>query len=132
MDGQGAFPLELKRTKPYGYSLFNLDAMSTICQVLSVPANDLWAFETPDGRNMKKAIDFLYPFVKDKSAWAYPKDVMYWDEWPVAHPFLLFGYAKYGPKQWYETWQQLAHFPETEEVVRNLPMRNPLLWIGEK
>jgi hypothetical protein len=26
----GSFPLEMSRTKPYGYSLFNLDAMSTI------------------------------------------------------------------------------------------------------
>ena len=25
----GSFPLELRRTKPYGYSLFNLDAFAT-------------------------------------------------------------------------------------------------------
>jgi hypothetical protein len=31
----GSFPLEKSRTKPYGYSLFNLDAMTTICQILS-------------------------------------------------------------------------------------------------
>lgn len=35
MASDGSFPLELKRTKPYGYSLFNLDAMSTIAFVLS-------------------------------------------------------------------------------------------------
>ena len=33
----GSFPEELRRTKPYGYSLFNLDAMTTICQMLSTP-----------------------------------------------------------------------------------------------
>lgn len=32
MAADGSFPLELERTKPYGYSLFNLDAMATICQ----------------------------------------------------------------------------------------------------
>ena len=33
----GSFPEELRRTKPYGYSLFNLDAMATICELLSTP-----------------------------------------------------------------------------------------------
>ncbi len=40
----GSFPQELRRTKPYGYSLFNLDAMATICQILSTPADNLWIF----------------------------------------------------------------------------------------
>ena len=30
----GSFPQELARTKPYGYSLFNLDAMAIIAQTL--------------------------------------------------------------------------------------------------
>src|SRR5438046_3976280 len=30
----GSFPLELARTKPYGYSLFNLDAMTAVCQIV--------------------------------------------------------------------------------------------------
>src|SRR3546814_8211733 len=41
MAEDGSFPLELERTKPYGYSLFNLDAMATICQILSVPEDNL-------------------------------------------------------------------------------------------
>jgi hypothetical protein len=35
MAADGSFPQELRRTKPYGYSIFNLDAMATICQTLS-------------------------------------------------------------------------------------------------
>src|SRR3954468_19088042 len=50
----GSFPQELRRTKPYGYSLFNLEAMSAICQILSTPRGDLWKFELPDGRGMRK------------------------------------------------------------------------------
>ena len=128
----GSFPLELKRTKPYGYSLFNLDAMTTVCHVLSTPDDDLWNVKLADGRSLKKAIDFLYPFVENKARWPYPADVMYWDEWPVAHPFLLFGYQQYHEKPWLATWQKLAHFPATEEVIRNLPIRNPVIWLNEK
>ena len=125
----GSFPLELKRTKPYGYSLFNLDALTTVCHVLSDTKEDLWDFQLADGQNLRKAIEFMYPFVENKSKWTFPKDVMYWDEWPVAQPFLLFGYEKYRESSWLNTWQKLEHFPKTEEVIRNLPVRNPLIWL---
>ena len=125
----GSFPLELKRTKPYGYSLFNLDAMSVICELLSRPGHSLWNMQLQDGRGMEKAVNFMLPFVADKSTWKYPKDIMYWDDWPVAHPFLLFGYQAYGNKKMLDTWIKLAHFPTEGEVIRNLPIRNPLIWL---
>ena len=34
----GSLPLELARTKPYSYCLFDLDVLSTICQTLSTRA----------------------------------------------------------------------------------------------
>ena len=129
MEKDGSFPLELRRTKPYGYSLFNVDAMATVCHVLSDTKESLWAFQLEDGRTLKKAVEFMYPFVANKASWAYPKDVMYWDEWPVAQPFLLFGYQQYKEDAWLKTWTQLNHFPQTEEVIRNLPVRNPLIWV---
>ena len=54
---------------------------------------------------------------------------MYWNEWPIAHPFLVLGYYHNNNKEWFDTWKQLEHNPQTEEVVRNLPVRNPLIWI---
>jgi len=129
LDKDGSFPLEMKRTKPYGYSLFNLDAMSTICQELSTKEDNLWEFTLTDGRNMKKAVDFMSPFVANKSLWKPKPDVMYWDYWPVAQPFLLFGYQAFQDKALLESWEKLNHFPMTEEVVRNLPVRNPFIWL---
>ncbi len=129
LEKDGSFPLELKRTKPYGYSIFNLDAMATLCQILTDSKDDLWNFRLEDGRTMKKAIEFLYPYIENKSLWTYPKDVMYWEEWPVAQPFLLFGYQHFGNKNWLESWKKLEHFPKNDEVIRNLPIRNPLLWL---
>jgi hypothetical protein len=128
MDKNGSFPLELKRTKPYGYSLFNLDAMATIAHVLSDKNENLWEFSLPDGRNLKNAVDFMLPFIKDKSSWTIVKDVMYWDEWPVAQPALLFAYKQFQSNEYFEAWQKHNHFPVVEEVIRNLPVRNPLIW----
>jgi hypothetical protein len=54
---------------------------------------------------------------------------MYWDNRPVAHPFLVFGAYKFGVKLWLSGWKSLEHFPTIEEVIRNLPARNPVIWM---
>lgn len=130
MDLDGSFPRELSRTKPYGYSIFNLDAMTTLCQILSTPADNLWKYETAYGKSIRKGIAYLYPFVKDKSKWPLKPDVMHWENWPVAQPFLLLGAVEFKQKDWLETWQKLDHDPQVEEVIRNLPVRNPIIWIN--
>jgi hypothetical protein len=129
MAPDGSFPLETKRTKPYGYSLFNLDAMAMLCQLLSTPTDNLWTYQTTDGRGIRKGIEFLYPFVADKTRWPYPHDVMYWENWPVAPPFLVFGALQFENPAWLATWQRLEHAPDVPEVVRNLPVRHPLVWL---
>ncbi|MFZ6010420.1 MAG: alginate lyase family protein [Bacteroidota bacterium] len=131
MDANGSFPRELKRTKPYGYSLFNLDAMTMVCTILSDNKNDLWTFTTTDGKSIEKGIRFLYPYVEDKSQWRFPQDVMYWDDWPVAHPFMVFGAIAFNNSVWLDTWKRLDHAPQIEEVIRNLPVRNPIIWLNE-
>lgn len=125
----GSFPLELERTKPFGYSLFNLDAFVMVAQILSTKKDNLWEYSTPDGKNLKTALDFIYPYIKDKSTWPYQKDVMHFDKWPVRHPSLLFGSLAYGEKKYFELWKKLDPSPEDDEVLRNFFIRQPLLWI---
>ena len=125
----GSFPQELRRTKPYGYSIFNLDAMTTICQILSTEKDNLWTYQTADGKTIRKGIAFLFPYVADKSKWPFAKDVMYWNDWPVAQPFLVFGANAFQNQEWLNKWKELDHYPKVEEVVRNLPVRHPIIWI---
>ena len=127
----GGFPKELARTKPYGYSLFNLDAMTMLCQMLSDKQNNVWDFALADKRSIQKGISFLYPFVADKKKWTFKQDVMYWENWPVAHPFLIFGAIALNDQNLFSTWKSLDHAPTEEEVIRNLPIRNPLIWFKE-
>ena len=132
MSKEGSFPLELERTKPYGYSLFNLDAFMTCAEILSNEDENLYEFTTPEGLNLKLGAAFLFPYVKDKSSWPYKKDVMYWDEWPVRHPFLLFAGKAYDNQEYISTWQSLQGYPTTGEVLRNLPIRCPVIWLYDK
>ncbi|TCD01590.1 alginate lyase family protein [Pedobacter psychroterrae] len=129
MAEDGSFPREMSRTKPYGYAIFNLDAMAALCQILSTKEDNLWNYTTANGRSIKKGIAYLHPFIADKSKWPLKPDVMYWDEWPVAQPFLLFGANAYKNNEWLSTWTKLNHDPKVEEVIRNLPIRNPLIWL---
>jgi len=131
MATNGSFPLELDRTKPYGYSLFNLDAMTINCLILSDKSTNLWEYSTPNGQSIKLGLAFMKPYVKDKNEWNLEPDAMYWHEWPVAHPSYLFGAIKYLRPDYFKLWKNNAHFPNVFEVRRNLPIRNPLLWIGE-
>ncbi len=129
MGEDGSFPLELARTKPYGYSLFNLDAFFTCAEILSDETNNLYDFVTPDGKNLELGAEYLFPFVQDKLSWPLKPDVMYWEEWPVRHPFLLFAGKAYNHPEYIELWKTLDGYPKTQEVIRNLPIRNPLLWL---
>ncbi len=129
MADDGSFPQERARTKPYGYSLFNLDAMAVLCQILSTQEDNLWNYTTPDGRNMRKAVEYMCPYIADKSTWDLEPDVMYWDEWPVAHPALLFAWNQWGDGKYLALWDKYEHFPENDEVIRNLPIRNPIIWL---
>lgn len=130
MASDGSFPRETARTKPFGYSIFNLDAMTTLCQILSTKQDNLWNFQTRDGKSIKKGIAFMYPYIADKSKWPFRHDVMYWENWPVAQPSLLFGAVAFDEKDWLHTWKNLDHDPKVEEVIRNLPVRHPLIWFN--
>jgi hypothetical protein len=129
MAADGSFPRELGRTKPYGYSLFQLDMMSMVAEILSTPTIDLWNFTTPDGRGMRKALEFMYPYIKDKSTWPKPPDVMHYDQWPVRHPALLFGGRALHEPRYLGLWRTLDPDPAVGEVIRNYPVRQPLLWV---
>ena len=129
MAADGSFPKELDRTKPYAYSLFNLDMLAMTAEAASVPGDDLWAFETADGRGLALALDFMAPYVSDKESWPLPPDVSYDDDWPVRHPSLLFGGVALRRPGLVALWAKQDPAPTEDEVIRNLPVRRPLLWL---
>lgn len=129
MDADGSFPDELKRTKPYNYSVFQLDAMALLCQVLSTSEDDLWSYTTSDGRNIRLGLDFLTPYVADKSTWPYQQDIVHWDEWPVAIPSFALAWNHFRDERYFAVWEPYDHFPTGDEMRRNIALRNPLIWI---
>ena len=128
---KGSFPLELARTKPYSYSLFNLDGIVIGAQIMSDEDHDLWSFTTADGKSVAKALEYMAPFVADKSKWFLKPDVMYWEDFPVAQPAYILGAFRFKRTDYYDLWKLRKHFLEVEEVKRNVPLKFPLLWLAE-
>ena len=123
----GSFPKETSRTKPYGYSLFNLDAMVSLVQILSTEKENLYHYKTDDGKSIQLGMAFLYPYIKNKKDWKLKKDVMYWDNWPIKHPSLLFVGLNLNEKKYLKLWKSLP-YDNTQEIVRNTIVKNPILW----
>jgi hypothetical protein len=129
MAPDGSFPQELRRTKPYAYSLFNLEALAGIAQLLSTPDDDLWAFALPGGRGLRRALAFIVPFVRDRRSWPHPPDVMYDQHWPMRQSSLLFGGLAFREPGYLELWKALPADSQVDEVIRNYFIRQPLLWL---
>ncbi len=125
----GSFPQELRRTKPYGYCLFNLDVIATVCQILSTPADNLFRFTLPDGRGFPQAMAYMFAFISDKKMWPHAHDVEYWEYWPVRHPSLLFAGVALSRSEYLRLWRRLNPDPSVPEIIRNYPIRQPILWL---
>lgn len=128
MANDGSFPLELRRTKPYGYSLFNIDAMCNVAQILSTPDDNLFAFTTDSGKCLQKGMEFIFPYIADKSTWPFAKDIYIWDEWPARQSSLLFAALAYNNQTYLTQYLSLPANPQHPEVLRNLPVRHPIIW----
>jgi len=132
MGSDGSFPKELARTKPYSYSIFNFDVIASLCQSLIDSGEDLFPFTLPDGRNLCKGAAFLFPYLKNKASWPYKKDVEHFDSWPVRSPGLLFAGLACPTPAYIDLWRTLNSDPTDPEIIRNYPIRQPLLWFPEQ
>lgn len=125
----GSFPRELERTKPYAYSIFVLDNLLTLCHVLSEDGENEWRYKLPDGRGAARAMDYLLPFLEDKSKWPYAPDVQDFEDWPVAMAGFLFGGLALDRPRYIALWQILDPDPVNMEIRRNMAIREPSLWL---
>ena len=129
MAADGSFPDELKRSKPYNYSLFNLEGYAVICQIASTEKENLWLYKGKNG-SIEKAWKYMLPFIENKSTWPKPPDVQHFDELPIQSPGLLFAAIAYNDKTIFNIWKQLNPERKSDEINRNFPIREPILWVA--
>ena len=129
MSTDGSFRYELRRTKPYGYSIFVLDNLVSLVHIASTYGENLWDFELPDGRGVRRGLDFLMPYLSDKSKWFLPPDVEHDEGWPARASFMVFAGIALNDSRYLSLYNSLPAESHDSEVRRNLAIRQPILLI---
>jgi hypothetical protein len=83
IEPDGRQPLELVRTKAWGYSVGNLDGLMLLARLGENVGVDLWNYKTAGGRSIRRALDYLVPFAFGENKWPHQQ----LGEWP---PEMLF------------------------------------------
>ncbi len=122
MAEDGSFPLELARTRPFAYSIFQLELMCGLAFLLSTPEENLFRVQRQDGRGMSSALHFLLPKLADPLQWHRAPDVILFHEQRRKLPFLLLC----GGLE--SLYQSLPDPADEFELLRCTPIRTPRLW----
>jgi hypothetical protein len=67
----GRQPLELARTKSFGYSSFNLRALIDLASIGQNLGIDLWHYRAPNGGSIYRALTFMAPYADPKKEWPF-------------------------------------------------------------
>jgi Alginate lyase len=128
----GNFPHEVTTAAPYRNSLFNLDMLSATCDLLSTRFESAWEYELQDGPGMRAAIAYHVPFIANRAKWPYPADDVFFTDLPGRRPALLLAGRAFVQAEYTALWRSLTPLAADVpgEILRSLPLHQPLLWIA--
>ncbi len=69
IEPDGTMPRELARTRSMHYTAFNLEAFFNLALLGEQVGVDLWNYQTNDGRGIRKALDWFYPYYAGDKEW---------------------------------------------------------------
>lgn len=71
IEPDGRQPKELARTKALSYSTMNLLGFTYLANLGQITGVELWNYESPEGRSIKKTYEFLFPYAGRIKTWEY-------------------------------------------------------------
>jgi hypothetical protein len=71
IEPDGSQPRELARTTSKHYVAFNLEAFFALASIGSTVGVDLWNYQSNDGRSIRKALDWVIPYLRDEKEWTH-------------------------------------------------------------
>lgn len=107
----GAQPMELARTKSWGYSTMNLMGWCKLAVIAERLQIDLWHTVTSDGKGIRQCIEWFSPYLKKEKRWDHEQIE------PISYNSIFFIYhlaaVKYPGSQFANA---LAFYPDAKQV----------------
>ena len=86
----GSQPYELARTRALSYSTKNAALFANALVLGAETGVDLWGYESPDGRSIRKAIEWMIPYWRGEREWKWPQ-ITKFDEQRIRWPLAVYG-----------------------------------------
>jgi hypothetical protein len=74
IDAAGKQALELERTRPLHYSVFNVEAFTMLAEMGRHVNVDLWHYTAPSGGSIERALRFVAPYADATVTWPTPQE----------------------------------------------------------
>lgn len=113
IEPDGRQPRELARTRAWSYSVMNLGGFFSLAALGERAGVDLWSYETPEGRSIRRALDWLVPFARGRE-WPYPQ-ITPWSPKDLA-PLLREGAVQYREPRYEELVARISGGPPEDRL----------------
>jgi hypothetical protein len=124
IESNGGCPAEEKRTRSFDYSLFNLEAFGLICRFFDIRGVDLWEWTNSRGGSVKKAIDYMVPYLENPADW---KGTQITEKNTREPSFLLFAGLRFPEAEYRDLYRRLMSWRSPDDLkFRYDPFR---LWL---
>lgn len=128
MSFDGNFPSALHTKRPYATSLFTLECLAMACESLSTPFESLWKINLLDGRGMRSAVAWAFPYMQNRGKWPYVADAQHFNDEPIRQNSLLFAGRAYNQPEYIELWKAMKPDSPISEIEETTPLTQPALW----
>jgi hypothetical protein len=105
---EGSEPLELVRTKSWGYSTMNLVGWCKLATLAERVGIDLWNTTTPDGKGIRKVFEWFTPYMLKQKTWDYEQIE------PISYTNILPAFALANLKYNSSFQKVVAQYPEAK------------------
>ncbi len=117
----GSQPEELRRTKSFDYSVYNLQAMFALAVMGKRLGVDLWGYQGPEGQGIPKALDCLLPYLDRAKPWP-SKQIKRIDPPAALHPFLRQAVVVFGDTRYQSPLERSVKPPKGDRMELLYPL----------
>jgi hypothetical protein len=117
IEPDGSQPEEIARTRGLHYSVFNLSAMAVLARIGEQVGVDLWNYESPDGGSLRRALEYVFPYVAGEKEWPH-EQIEEFDISPNDMALFYLAAARYREPKYREVFDRLQERPAKFEYVR--------------